>query len=489
MTKKSVIILSGQGRPAVAALNIYIERLNNVYNDLIIIEEKNITRKKAVEAIKKRYKKFGVWGVIDLLLLRIIRFFFFKERDITKNYSPKLTVDNMNDVQVEQLIQDIQPDLIITNACSILKKRLLSTINCPIINIHNGVNPRYRGTGNLWAFQENNPFIVGTTIHYIDEGVDTGERIAIQPIDFRTRGVRFEDIDSEAFMVGANMVVDFLLNKSQSIPPSFFRLSDRLYTYPGLSHYLTARKNYNRFLTSKVDIEQVWHKSFRDYAADSSKSKFQRMHWGDTASITPRDELVKTMYHHYKTPEMKVIDVGCGDGRYQTLLEANQYIGCDYAIELLKIDTAPNLIQCSANNLPFQNNTFDAAIAIGLFQHIEYAQYVADELQGVVKPNGLIIINTLRQFSWVELLLIGMLSIFNRNRLALAVAIFKRDYFGGKTIDGTLVARRYTLAEILDLFNSDKSLDLTIHQNGLLRTSFLAREITVALRNTKKVAP
>jgi methionyl-tRNA formyltransferase len=41
--------------------------------------------------------------------------------------------------------------------------------------MHAGITPRYRGVhGGYWALAEDNPHLVGTTVHFVDTGIDTG---------------------------------------------------------------------------------------------------------------------------------------------------------------------------------------------------------------------------------------------------------------------------------------------------------------------------
>ena len=43
------------------------------------------------------------------------------------------------------------------------------------VNIHAGVSPYYRGTDcNFWALYDNNPHLVGATIHILSKGLDSG---------------------------------------------------------------------------------------------------------------------------------------------------------------------------------------------------------------------------------------------------------------------------------------------------------------------------
>ena len=46
---------------------------------------------------------------------------------------------------------------------------------CPVINMHAGITLRYRGVhGGYWALAEQHPEWVGTTVHLVDPGIDTG---------------------------------------------------------------------------------------------------------------------------------------------------------------------------------------------------------------------------------------------------------------------------------------------------------------------------
>ena len=48
------------------------------------------------------------------------------------------------------------------------------------INIHPGVLPSYRGTGNLWAVLNQDWANVGCTVHWMTEKIDAGHVIAIE---------------------------------------------------------------------------------------------------------------------------------------------------------------------------------------------------------------------------------------------------------------------------------------------------------------------
>lgn len=82
-----------------------------------------------------------------------------------------------NDEHVKKIIE-LNPDLIISYGCSIIKSNLITHFKNKFINIHLGLSPYYRGSGtNYWPFVNNELQFIGTTFMYIDEGIDTGHII------------------------------------------------------------------------------------------------------------------------------------------------------------------------------------------------------------------------------------------------------------------------------------------------------------------------
>lgn len=80
-------------------------------------------------------------------------------------------------------IQSLRPDIGISALFGyIMKRRVLETMPYGCINIHPAFLPYNRGAyPNVWSIIDNTP--AGVTIHYIDEGVDTGDIIAQREVD------------------------------------------------------------------------------------------------------------------------------------------------------------------------------------------------------------------------------------------------------------------------------------------------------------------
>jgi Formyl transferase len=84
-------------------------------------------------------------------------------------------VPSVNDPATAALVRRLEPDVVVVNGTRIISKATLDAIDAPVVNMHAGVTPRYRGVhGGYWALAEGRPEEVGTTVHLVDPGIDTG---------------------------------------------------------------------------------------------------------------------------------------------------------------------------------------------------------------------------------------------------------------------------------------------------------------------------
>lgn len=76
-------------------------------------------------------------------------------------------------------MQALAPEVVLVFGTGILKRGLIDAFPGRIINLHLGLSPYYRGAGtNFWPLVNGEPEYVGATIHYLDEGIDTGAILA-----------------------------------------------------------------------------------------------------------------------------------------------------------------------------------------------------------------------------------------------------------------------------------------------------------------------
>jgi methionyl-tRNA formyltransferase len=175
-----------------------------VYNALIndytfeaAIIEKPISKK---TLIKGRLKKIGILKVSGQVLFSacIVPFLKLKAKDrkseLVNSYhlnnsefgnSKIFRIDSVNDNDCKQLLEQLQPGIVVVNGTRIISKKILQCTQAVFINMHVGITPMYRGShGGYWALYNKDVTNFGTTIHIIDTGVDTGavlKKVFIQP--------------------------------------------------------------------------------------------------------------------------------------------------------------------------------------------------------------------------------------------------------------------------------------------------------------------
>ncbi|MCB2288856.1 formyl transferase [Clostridium sp. CS001] len=109
-----------------------------------------------------------------------ISYKLYKWLKYKKNEDVILYEDKIDLITVEK----IHPSIIISyNYKFIIKKDVIDYMQNRIINLHTSLLPWNRGASpNLWSFLENTP--KGVTIHFIDEGLDTGNILLQKEIFF-----------------------------------------------------------------------------------------------------------------------------------------------------------------------------------------------------------------------------------------------------------------------------------------------------------------
>ena len=96
------------------------------------------------------------------------------------------------------------------------------------------------------------------------------------------------------------------------------------------------------------------------------------------------------------TKQDKILEIGCGVGFLSREFDQN-YTGIDYSADIVKrhLSLFPehDIRIANANNLPFDDNTFDVSFAFGVFQYLpddEFTESVINEMIRVSKKAILI---------------------------------------------------------------------------------------------------
>jgi len=93
--------------------------------------------------------------------------------------------------------------------------------------------------------------------------------------------------------------------------------------------------------------------------------------------------------------ESRILDVGCGNGKYLSVRKDCEVHACDVCPKLVEIakkkHTHANVIVANGMALPYFDKTFDVVTSIAVLHHIRSESgrdYFIQELMRVVKPGG-----------------------------------------------------------------------------------------------------
>ncbi|MCO6462371.1 MAG: hypothetical protein J5I59_13290 [Saprospiraceae bacterium] len=143
--------------------------------------------------MKRRAKVLGVKKVLGQLLflsliLPILKLFSkrrinkieneFHLDDKTIQSDTLHYVENINEIDFSKVFKNENRAIIIINGTRIISKKTLKKIPFPIINIHVGITPLFRGVhGGYWSLRTQRADLFGSTLHFVDKGIDTGNVI------------------------------------------------------------------------------------------------------------------------------------------------------------------------------------------------------------------------------------------------------------------------------------------------------------------------
>ncbi|MGH2554324.1 MAG: formyl transferase [Actinomycetota bacterium] len=142
-----------------------------------------------LQLLRRRVKKLGFIAVLGQLLFRTIAYPFLqflgrKRIDAIKRefglddspiVGPVVRVPSVNSDVARQVLRDLDPAVVVVGGTRIIGKETLGSVPATFINMHAGITPRFRGVhGGYWALADGHPELVGTTVHLVDEGIDTG---------------------------------------------------------------------------------------------------------------------------------------------------------------------------------------------------------------------------------------------------------------------------------------------------------------------------
>jgi folate-dependent phosphoribosylglycinamide formyltransferase PurN len=95
-------------------------------------------------------------------------------------------VPHTNGPRAVETLRSLEPAIVVQLGAGILRRQIFTIPSLGALNMHHGIAPAIRGMNSIyWALWERRPDWIGTTVHLIDEGLDTGRPLAyfrVQPV-------------------------------------------------------------------------------------------------------------------------------------------------------------------------------------------------------------------------------------------------------------------------------------------------------------------
>lgn len=126
---------------------------------------------------------------------------------------PVHVTENINSPIAQSFIRQIAPDYIVSAFFNqILKPEILDLAKVEAINLHPADINRYRGAMNYFWVMHNEEHETGITLHKMDEGIDTGNIIAMRPFRIHPHDTQFT-IHVKTAYIGAKLLKRYLNGK------------------------------------------------------------------------------------------------------------------------------------------------------------------------------------------------------------------------------------------------------------------------------------
>lgn len=151
--------------------NYLIDMLSSISKKLFVIKEIKLNSKKLELHTNLLYQKY--FEDVNQAQTKVFKKDFQRKNNV-KIY--EIDHSTINQISKKNFTEFFDSDYYIVFGSSYIKNELLELlIKNKTINIHAGVSPYYRGTDcNFWALYDNNPHLVGATVHYLSKGLDDG---------------------------------------------------------------------------------------------------------------------------------------------------------------------------------------------------------------------------------------------------------------------------------------------------------------------------
>jgi len=131
------------------------------------------------------------------------------EEQAKENGVPVVTVEIHKSPQVMPHLEEMDLDLIVFGGTRIIRGEILDKPRHGVINSHPGLLPECRGSASpAWSVYHD--IRIGSTCHFCDNGIDTGEMLLKREVAVR-RGMTYEDLCYETLVLSGVLMKEALM--------------------------------------------------------------------------------------------------------------------------------------------------------------------------------------------------------------------------------------------------------------------------------------
>ena len=187
---------------------------------MIILEEKSKTFPEKLDFWFKAARKYGLYKTINkYVYLKLIHrtekakcinvtYYSANDRELDYRFETEIMrTSDINSDETAHFIASKDPDVIAVCGSKVLKPKIFKQARKGTVNIHCGITPDYRSANPVeWALFNRDFDRVGVTIHFVNEGVDTGDVIYQKNIGVQ-RGDTVSSIYARDIREGAGLMI------------------------------------------------------------------------------------------------------------------------------------------------------------------------------------------------------------------------------------------------------------------------------------------
>jgi phosphoribosylglycinamide formyltransferase 1 len=182
MAANGVVLLAGAGDSTAIVAN----ELRRRFGPVTVVLECPVSRWRLLRRRARRLGPTSAFGQALFVLVampvlgrlaaaRVREIVAGHDLDLATPGEPIIPVPSVNSEDCRRVLTRLNPEVVVVNGTRIIGTPTLRCIEAPFLNMHAGITPQYRGVhGAYWALAEGRPELVGTTVHVIDAGIDTG---------------------------------------------------------------------------------------------------------------------------------------------------------------------------------------------------------------------------------------------------------------------------------------------------------------------------